>query len=58
MRYEAKHSYFKKLTQHIGNYKNLPLTLAKRHQLKQCYYSLNDDSISQESTEIGPGKSC
>lgn len=32
MRYEAKHSYFKKLISNIGNFINLPYTLAMRHQ--------------------------
>lgn len=37
MRYEAKHSYFKQLSQSIGNYINLPWTLACRHQQWQCH---------------------
>ena len=36
MRYEAKHSYFKQLSRSIGNYINLPWTLANRHQLLMC----------------------
>ena len=38
MRYEAKHSFFKKMASIIGNYTNLPYTLAKRHQQQQCYH--------------------
>ena len=38
--YEAKHSYFKKLSQNIGNFINLPYTLAIRHQKLQCYYGI------------------
>lgn len=36
MRYEAKHSYFKRLSHSIGNFINLPWTLAMRHQQLQC----------------------
>ncbi len=34
MRYEAKHAYFKSLAHTLGNFANLPLSLAIRHQ---CY---------------------
>lgn len=37
MRFEAKHRYFKQLATAIGNYTNLPWTLAERHQSRQCY---------------------
>lgn len=36
MRYEAKHSFFKRLSHSIGNFINLPFTLSKRHQQWQC----------------------
>ena len=32
MRFEAKHAYFKDLSRKIKNFKNLPLSLAERHQ--------------------------
>ena len=32
MRFEAKHSYFKDIARKIKNFKNLPLSLAERHQ--------------------------
>lgn len=32
MRFEAKHSYFKDMACKIKNFKNLPLSLAERHQ--------------------------
>jgi hypothetical protein len=32
MRYEAKHNHLKKLAQNIGNFINIALTLATRHQ--------------------------
>jgi hypothetical protein len=37
MRFVAKHRYFKQLATAIGNYANLPWTLAERHQNRQCY---------------------
>ena len=55
MRFEAKHSYFKKLSQKIGNYKNISLTLAKRHQLMTCYNNLDNTSLIQNDLQIGPG---
>ena len=54
MRYEAKHSYFRKLVQNVGNYKNVSWTLAKRHQLLQCYVH-HGDYFGQERLEVGPG---
>ena len=38
MRYEAKHSYFKRLAKNAYNFKNIAKTLAKRHQHLMCYY--------------------
>ena len=55
MRYEAKHSYSKKLIQNIGNYKNVSYTLAKRHQLLHCYYHHAGDVFGQDRLEVGPG---
>ena len=58
MRYEARHSYFKKLAQNIGNYINISWTLANRHQLLQCYYqSTSQDSLLNDTVDIGPGNS-
>ena len=37
MRFEAKHGYFKNLTRVIRNFKNIPKTLAERHQARMCY---------------------
>jgi len=58
LRYEAKHNYFKKLSQSIGNFINLPWTLAKRHQRLQCYYQASKSSIIESDTEVGPGGNC
>ena len=56
MRYEAKHSYFKKLAQSVGNFINLPWTVAMRHQMLQCYEYSSDNSIIDRNPEVGPGK--
>jgi len=56
LRYEAKHKYFKKLSQSIGNYINLPWTLASRHQMLQCYYHASKNSLLEDEIDIGPGK--
>ena len=37
MRFEAKHSYFKHIARVIGNFKNIPKTMALRHQHFMCY---------------------
>lgn len=55
MRFEAKHSYFKKLAQNIGNFINLPFTLALRHQKLQCYYNMDKMNYSSGIQDIGPG---
>lgn len=33
MRFEAKHSFFKQIVRHTNCFKNIPLTLARKHQL-------------------------
>ena len=53
MRYEAKHAYFKTLAQSMGNFINVPYSLAMRHQQLQCYQSSSVQELSQLS--IGPG---
>ena len=56
MRYEARHSYFKRLSSNIGNFINLPWTLSMRHQLLQSYLlHSSKDSILRDELEIGPG---
>lgn len=37
IRCEAKHRFFKKLVETLGNYKNIPKSLAIQHQLNQAY---------------------
>lgn len=57
MRFEAKHSYFKQLAHSLGNFINLPYSLASRHQQYQCYLNTVtcDRPSSVESLEVGPG---
>jgi hypothetical protein len=51
MRYEAKHSYFKQLAHSMGNFINLPYSLAMRHQQHQCYVK----NAAAEEMITGPG---
>lgn len=53
MRYEAKHNYFKRLAQNLGNFINISWTLALRHQVWQCYKWLGTDQ--HDDHNIGPG---
>lgn len=39
MRFESKHSYFKRCIRYSQNFKNVCATLAERHQLLQSYFS-------------------
>ena len=59
MRYYAKHHYFKRLATTIGNFINIPYTLAKRHQeglchrLQSCQGEMR--SLIEKGVETGPG---
>ena len=52
IRFEAKHSFFKKVVHNIGNFKNILLTLATRHQLMLSYY-LEMPTIFKPNIETG-----
>lgn len=39
MRFEAKHSFFKKVARHTNCFKNIPFTLATKHQQMIAYHS-------------------
>lgn len=52
IRFEAKHSFFKKVVHHTGNFKNILHTLATRHQLMLSYY-LEMPSVFKPSIETG-----
>lgn len=59
MRFEAKHNYFKSLANNLGNYKNLPKTMATRHQRLMCYNLANNKMFSnfyhEDSVTTGIG---
>lgn len=57
MCFEARHRYFKRLASQLGDFINVPYTLAIRHQQQQCYYNLDTSAIGGEEPEIGPGSS-
>lgn len=53
MRFESKHSYFKRCTRHLKNFKNLCLTLSERHQMFQAFLSAG--SVSPPPLQIKDG---
>ena len=59
MHFEVKHHEFKRLATHLGNFLNLPHTLAKCHQKGLCYrLQASEGSLSSFITkgiETGPG---
>ena len=58
MRFEAKHSYFKKLVEKIHNFKNITFSLAKRHQALQAYLlQASAGNFLKMSLEVAPGLS-
>ena len=52
MRYEAKLNLFKRAAC-LGNFKNIALTLAHRHQRWMCY-QLSSGELLKSTTEVGP----
>lgn len=55
MRFEAKHSYFKSLAHRVKCFKNIPKTLADRHQHLMCYI-LSNPTQSPFIKEMKTGK--
>lgn len=59
MRYEAMHSYFKRLAKNAYNFRNMAKTLAKQQQHLMCYY-LNSPGeghgFLDEATSTGRGQ--
>ena len=51
MRMEAKNSYFKRIAQ-IGNFKNIPLSVARCHQKFICAH-LSDDDYFENTLIVG-----
>ena len=54
MRMEAKNAYFKKIAR-ISNLKNVPYSVAKRHQRLLCAH-LQGNFFSYDELECGPCK--
>lgn len=50
MRFESKHSYFKRCARNLKNFKNLCLTLSQRHQMLQAY--LTADSLDKAILQV------
>jgi hypothetical protein len=56
MRFEAKHSYFKNVAGIVNNFKNIDLSLARRHQALQAYLLQGKlGSLTKPLLEHGPG---
>lgn len=51
MRFEAKHSFFKQIVKHTSCFKNLPLTLASKHQLMIAFH-LCSPSYGKSSIDV------
>jgi len=61
MRFEGKHNYFKDMAHRVKCFKNIPKTMAQRHQEQLCYYLNSSQSSQDNSTFVkeimyGPGK--
>lgn len=54
MRYEAKHKYFKRIANVIGNFKNVEKTVAFRHQRMMCY-KMTCESFIEGNAAYGVG---
>ncbi|XP_036419954.1 uncharacterized protein LOC118803580 [Colossoma macropomum] len=52
IRFEAKHSFFKRVVHDVKNFKNILLTLATKHQLSLAYY-LDLPSLFRPDLEVG-----
>ena len=59
MRFESKHTYFKQVAISLGNFINVPLTVADRHKKLQSFNFFNVDqhtSLPTKPLQNGPGK--
>ena len=54
MRFEAKHNFFKRLAHTICNFKNITLSVSKRHQMAQALY-WSTRSPLKEAAEVSDG---
>ena len=53
---EAKNSYFKRVAQVGGNFKNIPYTVSRRHQRLLCAHLQSPNFFSYDELECGPCK--
>ncbi len=51
MRFEAKHSLFKKVARHTNCFKNIMLTLAAKHQ-QMIAYQIHSCSLKKSTLEV------
>ena len=57
MRYEAKHRFFKHISNVVRSFQNAPKTLASRHQHYMCYQMLEPTSYLRHKTTYTGGTS-
>ena len=57
MRFEAKHKYFKKMAQTLGNFTNIAKSLANQHQRYMCYKMTCSVQFLKVPDTYGPGLS-
>lgn len=59
MRFESKHNYFKDLAHRVKCFKNIPKTMAQRHQEFVCYYMNSGSNCSPflKENKTGTGES-
>ena len=57
MRFEGKHNYFKDLAHRVKCFKNIPKTMALRHQNLMCYHfgTTSNRSPFYKDHMLGPG---
>ncbi|XP_034087444.1 uncharacterized protein LOC117556249 isoform X1 [Gymnodraco acuticeps] len=51
MRFEAKHSFFKQVARHTNCFKNIPRSLATKHQFMLAYHT-HSSSVKKSSLEV------
>ena len=52
IRFEAKHKELKRMANTSNNFKNIAKTVAKKHQMKQCYGFLVKQDVEQQGIEV------
>ena len=55
MRFESKHNFFKQLAHHVKCFKNIPKTMALRHQEFMCYHLNSANSLFTKDAMVGAG---